>query len=349
MSFPEMDRQKRGALQEGMVIPAHPLIVNQSRKLDEQRQRDLTRYYMKAGAGGIAIGVHTTQFALHRNPDMYRTLLQWTAEEIDQRRPEMIKIAGVYGEDGNALREAEMAKEMGYDLALVIPQGDRGCNERDHLLRLKEIARIIPLFGFYLQPSVGGCDFGYEYWREVAEIPNLYGIKVAAFNRYHTIDVVKAVAFSDRREEIALYTGNDDHIILDLLTPFTFRKEGMEVTLSFVGGLLGQWAVWTHRAVQLLQETKRAKEKGSVYFDLLQIGVALTDANRAIFDVKNQFKGSIAGIHRVLQKDGFIEDIYLLNREEGLSAGQEEEIERIYQMYPELRDDDFLRSMRHGD
>ncbi|CCQ95784.1 conserved hypothetical protein [[Clostridium] ultunense Esp] len=344
MEYPNINVKKLRLLHNGVVIPAHPLILNESRELDEPRQRRLTRYYIEAGAGGIAIGVHTTQFELHQNPRLYEHLLQITADEVDSRCPDIIKIAGVYGKLSNAVREAEVARKIGYDLALVIPQGIGTCNEQYHLHRMNEIAKIIPIFGFYLQPEVGGCDFSFDFWRQVAEIPNLFAIKVAAFNRYFTIDVMKAVAFAKRREEIALYTGNDDHIVLDLLTPYSFQENGNEVTVYFVGGLLGQWAVWTRRAVQLLNEIKSMRRDSRIPIDLLRKNVELTDINSAIFDVRNHFKGSIAGIHKVLQKDGFVDKIYLLNPEERLSQGQEKEIDRIYQMYPDWRDDDFIRT-----
>lgn len=329
-------------LHEGTVIPAHPLALDNRRKLDETRQRGLTRYYMEAGAGGIAVGVHTTQFEI-RNPgiDLLEPVLQLAAEEVDKaglNRP-FIKVAGICGPTSQALKEAELAKKQGYHFGLLSPGGLGVYSEEELLERARAVADLIPVFGFYLQPAVGGRVLSYDFWLAFSEIPNVHAIKVAAFNRYQTLDVVRAVCESFRRDQIALYTGNDDNIVADLLTPYQFNVRGKQVTKRFVGGLLGQWAVWTGKAVDLLNEIKTCIDRG--YADaeqLLAKGIEITDINAVVFDARNNFKGCIPGIHEVLRRQGLLEGIGCLNPEETLSPGQLEEIDRIFRMYPDYQD-----------
>lgn len=329
-------------LHEGAVIPAHPLALDNKRKLDEIRQRGLTRYYMEAGAGGIAVGVHTTQFEI-RNPgiDLLEPVLQLAAEEVDKaglNRP-FIKVAGICGPTSQALKEAELAKKQGYHFGLLSPGGLGAFSEEELLERARAVADLIPVFGFYLQPAVGGRVLSYDFWLAFSEIPNVHAIKVAAFNRYQTLDVVRAVCESFRRDQIALYTGNDDNIVADLLTPYQFNVRGKQVTKRFVGGLLGQWAVWTGKAVDLLNEIKTCIDRG--YADaeqLLAKGIEITDINAVVFDARNNFKGCIPGIHEVLMRQGLLEGIGCLNPEETLSPGQLEEIDRIFRMYPDYQD-----------
>ncbi|PTQ57355.1 MAG: 4-hydroxy-tetrahydrodipicolinate synthase [Candidatus Carbobacillus altaicus] len=341
--YPTLSPEKRARLLDGLVIPAHPLLLTEGRALDERRQRALARYYLAAGAGGLAVGVHTTQFALHDDPEMYARVLTIAKEVVARERPEALLIAGVSGSLAQAVREAELARRLGYDLALVIPNGVPNCDPERHLMRLKAVGEVIPLFGFYLQPAVGGCSFGFDYWREVAAIPNVYAIKVAAFNRYFTLDVVRAVGLSERYREIALYTGNDDNIIVDLLTPYPVKRETETVVLHFVGGLLGQWAVWTKTAVRMLDKIKKARSSGQIPLGWLKRNAELTEINGALFDVHHAFRGSIAGIHEALRRDGLADGLWFLDPEEGLSPGQAEAIERIYLTYPEWRDDAFIR------
>lgn len=335
-------------LQEGTVIPAHPLVLTQNRQLDEERQRRLTQYYIAAGAGGVAVGVHTTQFEI-RKPEvnLYETVLQLAAEEIDKaqiNRP-FIKVAGIVGTTDKALKEAETAVKYGYDLGLVSMGGLQNYSEDELIKRTEEISKIIPVFGFYLQPAVGGRVLSYEFWRRFADIKNVHAIKVAAFNRYQTLDVVRAVCNSDRRNEIALYTGNDDNIVADLLTPYRFEVNGEKIEKRFVGGLLGHWAVWTKKAVELFNEIKQCLENNSIGIEnLLSKGIEVTDMNAVIFDAKNSFHGCIPGIHEVLRRQGLIEGRWCLNPQEELSAGQMEEIDRLYKMYPQNTDDDFVKS-----
>ena len=335
------------AIRSGCVIPAHPLALTADRKLDERYQRALTRYYVAAGAGGVAVGVHTTQFAI-REPKhaLLRPVLQLAAETARASVPRITGavrapfalVAGVVGRTPQAVAEAELAAALGYDAALLSVAAMRGATGTEIVAHCREVADVIPLIGFYLQPAVGGIPLDYAFWRAFAEIPNVVAIKIAPFNRYQTVDVVRAVADSGRTD-IALYTGNDDNIVADLVTPFPF---GNGEPRRIVGGLLGQWAVWTRRAVELLDQTRAAAESDDVPAQLLRSGAALTDANAALFDVRHGFAGCIAGIHEVLRRQGLMRGIWCLDPAEGLSPGQSDEIDRVMRQYPDLTDTDFV-------
>ena len=344
-----MGRHERALekLLEGTVIPATPLALNQERNLDEKRQRLLNRYYLAAGAGGLAVAVHTTQFAI-RNPgiNLFEPVLKIAAEEaeaFERRTGEVIvKIAGVCGPTAQAVKEAETALKHGYDAVLLSPGGLNGLTEDEMLSRTKAVAAIMPVVGFYLQPSVGGRVFSFDYWRALCEIENVVAIKSAPFNRYLTLDVVRAAALSKRADQIALYTGNDDNIVLDLLTKYQFTDNGKVYEKRFVGGLLGHWSVWTHTAVRMFEQIKAASVKDEIPAELLTLAAQVTDANAAFFDTANNFKGCIAGLHEVLRRQGLMEGIWCLDEHETLSPGQSEEIDRVYRMYPHLNDDDFV-------
>lgn len=345
MKFPQLSIDINKALQEGTVIPAHPLALNAQLKLDEKRQRLLTQYYIAAGAGGVAVGVHTTQFEI-RNPgiDLLEPVIRMAAEEIEQSNLQhpFIKVAGIVGPTSQATKEAEIASRYGYHLGLVSMGGLKDHSEKELIERTRAVASVIPIFGFYLQPAVGGRLLSYKFWREFAEIPNVYAIKVAAFNRYQTLDVVRAVCNSGRRDEIALYTGNDDNIVADLVTPYRFSVDSKPVEKRFVGGLLGHWAVWTKAAVDLLKEIKSNRTNEQYIEKLLSEGIKVTDMNAAIFDASNSFHGCIPGIHEVLRRQGLLEGLWCLNSKEQLSHGQLEEIDRVIQSYPEYTDDKFV-------
>ena len=344
MEYKKLDNNIFNLLHQGTVIPAHPLALDAERKLDEQRQRLLTKYYMAAGAGGVAVGVHTTQFEIRRPEyNLLEPVLRMAAEEVDKSRNAsgIIKVAGITGDTSNAIKEAEMAAHYGYHLGLISMGGLPALSEDQLIKRTREVAAKIPLFGFYLQPAAGGRLLSYEFWRQFVEIPNVYAIKIAAFNRYQTIDVVRAVCNSPRRDEIALYTGNDDNIIGDLLTPYQFNINGKKIEKRFIGGLLGHWAVWTSKAIELLKEIKSGKTD---YESLLRKNIAVTDMNAVIFDAKNSFHGCIPGIHEVLRRQGLLEGTWCLNPHEQMSDGQAEEIDRIYSDYPELTDDNFVKT-----
>jgi len=302
--------EKRQVLHEGLVIPAHPLALNRDRKLDERRQRALTRYYAESGAGGIAVGVHSTQFEI-RDPsvNLFETVLRLAAEESGEARKErpFLLIAGICGPLEQALAEARTAVKYGYDAGLVSMGSLPGLTEKEHLERIGAIAEVIPVFGFYLQPSVGGRTFSYSFWRAFAETEGVIGIKMAPFNRYQTLDVVRAVMESSRRDEIALYTGNDDNIIHDLLTVYRFPVDGKPVEKRIVGGLLGHWAVWTRKAVELLEEIKSVRSRPELAAEWLTRNAEVTDCNAAFFDPANGFHGCIPGIHEVLRRQGLLE------------------------------------------
>lgn len=334
-------------LQQGTVIPAHPLALTENRTIDEKMQRQLTRYYIESGAGGMAVAVHSTQFEI-RDPgvNLFTTVLQWAAEEVTKanlQRP-FLKVAGICGPTAQAVSEAKIAASLGYDMGLLSMGGLQGWTDAQILDRVREVAQVIPVFGFYLQPSVGGRIFSYNFWLQFAEIENVLAIKCASFNRYQTLDVVRAVCNSSRRDEIALYTGNDDNIVADLLTSYRFTVNGKEVKKGFVGGLLGHWAVWTQRAVTLMEEIKayRNKPTATQFDDLMSRGVEITDVNAALFDPANHFHGCIPGIHEMLRKQGLLKGIWCLNPDEKLSLGQLEEIDRVHQDYPHLNDDAFV-------
>ena len=343
----------RQHLLEGQVIPAHPLALDERRQLDERHQRALTRYYVAAGAGGIAVGVHTTQFAIRDVAHgLFRPVLELAAEtarsclprlgnSVSAVVPPFALVAGVCGTTRQAVNEAALAHSLGYDAGLLSLSAMRGSAEAELIGHCRAVADVLPLMGFYLQPAVGGIALGYDFWRSFAEIPNVVAIKIAPFDRYRTMDVVRAVADSGRRD-IALYTGNDDNIVGDLVTPFPF---GDGPPRRIVGGLLGQWAVWTRRAVELLDRARAASETDHVPAELLRVAAALTDANAAVFDVRNAFAGCIAGIHEVLRRQGLLEGRWCLDPAEDLSEGQSEEIDRINRSYPQLvqADNDFIR------
>jgi dihydrodipicolinate synthase/N-acetylneuraminate lyase len=310
----------RERLLQGMAIPAHPLALDANRKLDEKRQRALTRYYLAAGAGGIAVGVHTTQFAIH---DPKVGLLRPVLEIGREEARDAVTIAGICGGREQAVREAELARSLRYDAGLVSLAALRDATEDELIDHCRAVASTIPVVGFYLQPAVGGRVLPYSFWRRFAEIPNVVAIKIAPFNRYQTVDVVRAVAESGRPGEIALYTGNDDNIVADLTTEFDFGGRRLRI----VGGLLGHWAVWTRHAVTLLQNAGR---------EPLTTGVQITDANAAIFDAANQFRGCIPGIHEVLRRQGLLAGRWCFDEHEELSPGQSEEIDRVTRMYPHI-------------
>lgn len=335
-------------IRRGCVIPAHPLALTEDRRLDERHQRALTRYYCAAGAGGVAVAVHTTQFEI-REPefDLLEPVLSLAAEEVNaytQRvgRPVAL-IAGVVGNTEQAVREAQMARRLGYHAALLSLAALKQADTEALIRHCRAVAEVMPLFGFYLQPAVGGRILPFDFWRRFAEIENVIAIKMAPFNRYQTIDVVRGVVEAGRVGEVALYTGNDDHILLDLLTPFTFSVDGKPVQARIVGGLLGQWAVWTKRAVEMHARARALVQSGApVPQSLLEEANQLTDANSALFDVANNYAGCIAGINEVLRRQGILASRACLSEKEDLSCGQAAEIDRVQAAYPNLTDDDFV-------
>jgi hypothetical protein len=345
--FPKPPEGVRSNLDAGLVIPAHPLALTRHRSLDERRQRALTRYYLAAGAGGVAVGVHTTQFAIRRpEHDLLGPVLELAAEtvaacdRVSGRRS--VLIAGICGETRQAVAEAHLAARLGYHAGLVSLGGFAGAGEDELLAHCRTVAGTIPLFGFFLQPAAGGRLLPYSFWCRFAEIENVVAIKIAPFNRYQTIDVIRAIA-EVGRDDIALYTGNDDSIVVDLLTPFRFHAAGHPVDRRIAGGLLGHWAVWTKKAVALLEECHSvAATGGPVPASLLRLAIEVTDANAAFFDAAHGFAGCIPGLHEVLRRQRLLEGIWCLDPAESLSPGQTGEIDRVLEAYPHLNDDEFV-------
>lgn len=340
----------RSHLLAGHVIPAQPLALDRNRRFSEKHQRALTRYYVAAGSGGLAVGVHSTQFEI-RDPqhNLFKPVLTLAADtvraELAATPRDFVLIAGICGQTKQATAEAELALSLGYQAGLVSMAAFKTEPEEAIVAHVATIAKLIPVVGFYLQPAVGGRVFSYAFWRKFAEIPGVVAIKMAPFNRYQTIDVIRAIVDAGR-DDIALYTGNDDTIVADLLTPFTFPHRGKQVTRRIVGGLLGHWGVWTHAAVKLFREAQVAAKQPTVNAEWLQRAVAVTDMNAALFDAANRFHGCIPGILEVLRRQGLVESIHCLNPHETLSPGQAEELTRVCQAYPELTDDAFVATHR---
>jgi dihydrodipicolinate synthase/N-acetylneuraminate lyase len=346
------DTSARAHLRSGVVIPAHPLALTAARTLDERRQRALTRYYVDAGAGGIAVGVHTTQFAIREtHHGLLQPVLQIAIESAKaQLRPHprpFVFVAGVVGKTAQAVAEAELARELGYDVGLLSLGALAQASPSELLTHCRAVADVIPLFGFYLQPAVGGRVLGFDFWREFAEIPNVWAVKIAPFDRYKTLDVVRALGEAGR-DDVALYTGNDDSIVADLVTPFPTKAGGAAAQRFIDGGLLGQWATWTRSAVSLLERARAARGGGSIETGLLREGAALTDANGAIFDATNRFAGCIPGIHEILRRQGLLAGTWCLDPAETLSPGQAAEIDRVCRDYPFLTDDAFVAERLDG-
>ncbi|MGI6454826.1 MAG: dihydrodipicolinate synthase family protein [bacterium] len=337
-------------LNEGQVIPAHPLALTRERKLDEKHQRALTRYYLHAGAGGIAVGVHTTQFEI-RAPEhgLLQPVLELAAAtvgEFEAQHPgkQIIRVAGIVGKTEQAVRESRLARELGYHIGLLSLGALQQASTDELLQHADQVAREIPVMGFYLQPSVGGRILDYEFWRKFFEIPNVVAVKMAPFNRYQTLDVIRAVADCGRTHEIALYTGNDDTILFDLLSSFDLTDGKNSTSLRVVGGLLGHWAFWTRKAVEYHREARQLQlSGGAISQDLLRLAWQITDANAAAFDPQHHFHGCISGINEILRRQGLMQERVCLNPNEDLSPGQMEEIDRVYQTYPHLHDDEFVR------
>jgi len=352
MNKTELPHDVLASLQKGVVIPALPLALDRNRKLDERRQRALMRYYLNAGAGGVAVAVHTTQFEI-RLPEfnLYSPVLQLAREEFDRftmntGKP-VIRIAGVIGKTEQAVGEARVALDKGYHAVLLSVAAFKNATNEELLGHCRAVARVIPVIGFYLQPAVGGRKLDVDFWRAFAAIDHVIAIKMAPFSRYQTLDVVRGVAESGRADEITLYTGNDDNILVDLLTEYQIPVDGKIVKKRIAGGLLGHWAVWTRAAVKLLEEVHR----GQFDHDLqkaLTLAAQITDSNAAFFDVANNFAGCITGLHEVLRRQGLLEGLWTLNEKEMLSPGQKEEIDRVYAAYPHLNDDAFVTENRDG-
>ena len=350
MHWSELPPDSLAVLRQGAVIPAHLLALDANRQLDVRRQRALTRYYLDAGAGGVAVGVHSTQFAI-RDVGLYRPVLELAMrtaaewEPLGGRRP-LFMIAGLAGRTDQALREARLARDIGYHAGLLSLGAMKGATEDELVEHCRAVAAEMPLVGFYLQPAVGGIALPMAFWRRFAELDNVVAIKMAPFHRYRTLDVIRGVIAAHAEERVTLYTGNDDHIVLDLLAPFTFLRDGAPLTVRIRGGLLGHWSVWTRAAVQLLERIHAAIAAGQAPMELLALDGQVTDCNAALFDVAHDFHGCIAGCHEVLRRQGLLQGIWCLDPAEGLSAGQAAELSRVQRDYPHLTDDAFVAQHR---
>jgi hypothetical protein len=331
-------------LRRGAVIPAHPLALDSRRHFDPRRQRALTRYYLDAGVGGLAVGVHTTQFKL-REAGLYEPVLGLVAETVAgwAHRP-IFMVAGITGRTAQALAEARIARSLGYQAGLLNVAAFRGVSEDEILDHCRTLAREIPLFGFYLLPEVGGIFLSADFWRRFAEIDNVVAVKIAPFNRYRTIDVVRGVVNARAEDRVALYTGNDDHIVADLLTPFVATRDGRQIVVRIRGGLLGHWSFWTSRAVEYLERIHKAVVSGVVDEELMSLDAKVTDSNGAIYDSVNDFRGCVPGCHEILRRQGLLEGTWCLDPDETLSPGQRQDIDRVCAAYPELSDDAFVAS-----
>src|SRR5262249_24948643 len=333
-------------LRRGVAIPAHPLALDASRKLDLVRQRALTCYYLDAGAGGLAVGVHTTQFAI-RDVGLYQPVLELAMRAAtDWTRRPLVMIAGLSGHADQARKEAQVARDLGYPAGLLSLAAFKGASEDELIAHATAVAADFPLVGFYLQPAVGGIVLPVSFWRRFAAIENVVAVKIAPFNRYRTLDVLRGVAEAGAVDRVTLYTGNDDHIVLDLLTPFEVEAGGRLQTLGIKGGLLGHWSVWVKKAVELLDRIHTAVAADRVPADLLALDPQVTDANAAVFDAANNFHGVIAGCHEILRRQGLLAGIWCLDPNEGLGPGQQAAIDRVCAAYPHLTDDAVVRSHR---
>ncbi len=350
MHIDDIPAQSLALLRRGTAIPAHLLALDGERRFDARRQRAMSRYYLDAGVGGLAVGVHSTQFAI-REVGLYEPVLslamqtarEWTP--IGGQRP-LFMVAGLAGKTAQAVQEAGLARGLGYHAGLLSLAAMKGASEDELIAHCRAVAGVMPLVGFYLQPAVGGIELPASFWQRFAAIDNVVAIKMAPFNRYRTLDVLRGVVAARAEERVSLYTGNDDHIVLDLLTPFTFSRDGGDVTVRIRGGLLGHWSVWTRRAVELLEQIHAAVESGDVSAKLLALDAQVTDCNSALFDVAHGFRGCIAGCHEILRRQGLLEGTWCLDPGEGLSPGQASELTRVHDAYPHLHDDAFVASNR---
>ena len=347
-----MDRHLKALeiLKKGTVIPATPLALDENRQFDEAGQRLLMKYYLDCGVGGIATAVHTTQFEI-RKPEfnLFETILKIVKDEIDMYEEKtgkvIVRVAGVCGPIEQAVAEAKLAKSLGYDAVLLSPGGLNDRPEEYLIERTKAVAKEMPVIGFYLQEKCGGRPFTYNYWQQVAEVENVVAIKCASFNRYQTLDVVRAVSFSSRKDDITLYTGNDDNIVIDLLTNYEFTAEnGEKIKNGFCGGLLGHWTLWTKKVVEMFEMLMEAKKQDKIDASLLTLAAQVTDSNAAFFDPAHGFEGCIPGVHETLRRQGLMKGIWCLNPDEVMSEGQAEEITRVHDAYPHLHDDDFVKA-----
>lgn len=345
LHYSDLDENVLQSFRDGGVIPAHPLALNAERRVDRRRQRALTRYYVDSGVSGLAVGVHTTQFAI-RDVGLYEPILKAAIEDSQTWTDrKLVMIAGICGKTEQAVVEAQTAVRLGYHAGLLSLSALKGASPAELIAHCQRVSKEIPVIGFYMQSAVGGVSLGAEFWERFGSIDNAIGVKVAPFDRYKTIDVVRGLIAARAEDRITLYTGNDDHIVADLLTPFQARRDGELITMRFRGGLLGHWSVWTSQAVKLFERLQKTVESGGIVQpDLLSLDSRVTDCNSAFFDALNGFQGCIAGCHEVLRRQGLLEGNWCLDPDETLGPGQAEEILRVYREHPDLADDSFVKA-----
>ena len=343
LHWSQLPKETLALLRHGTVIPAHPLALDARRRFDALRQRALTRYYIDAGSGGLAVGVHSTQFAI-RDKGLYEPVLQLAADAAREwaKRP-LVMIAGLAGKTPQAKKEAEIALAHGYHAGMLSLGAMKGASVDELIAHCAAVAKQLPLVGFYLQTAVGGIALSAEFWRRFAQIENVIAIKIAPFNRYRTLDVLRGVAAAGALDRVALYTGNDDHILLDLMLPFDLRDKGVTTRAFFKGGLLGHWSVWTASAIKQFEMCKAARGKDTLPANLLALDARVTDCNSAFFDVANNFHGCIAGCHEILRRQGLMQGLWCLDPDEGLSPGQMQQIDRVCREHADLSDDAFVK------
>ncbi|TVR30562.1 MAG: dihydrodipicolinate synthase family protein [Spirochaetaceae bacterium] len=340
--------QARAQFDSGLVIPAMPLALSPEREFDPVGQRAVLRYYVDAAVGGLAVGVHSTQFAVRDTPGFYQRILHFArdtvAEWAERRNRPMVMIAGICGGREQALSEARLARSCGYHAGLLSLAALKESSIEQLVAHADAVSQQIPLIGFYLQPAVGGMMLPYDFWRRFAALQNVWGVKIAPFDRYATLAVLRGIADSGRADDVALYTGNDDSIVTDLLTPFRFAGVDGVRGMRISGGLLGHWGVWTRRAVEIHQRCRKlALSEAPIPAAMLTLAAEITDMNGAVFDAAHGYAGCLPGVHEVLHRQGIFGSITCLDPDERLSPGQADEITRVCSAYPHLTDDDFVQ------
>jgi hypothetical protein len=341
-----MSANLQNRLRDGVVIPAHPLALDDEGAVDLRAQRALTRYYLAAGVHGVAVGVHTTQFELHEDRGLLTEVWRLAATTADESGRAPVLVAGLTGDTADAVVEGQIAVEAGYEVALLCPWGMADVTEAAMVERARAVGEVLPTIGFYLQESVGGRRLGRDYWRRLFDLESVVAVKTAPFDRYRTNDVVQALLEHDRWDEVAVLTGNDDNIVHDLITPYRRQVCGQEREVRATGGLLGQWAVGARAAVDVVARVAQAMASGAVPTSILRSAAEFVDVNAAVFDVDHDFAGCVAGVNEVLRQQGLVPTVRCLGKRDILSPGQAEQIAQVRERYPNVLDEEFVATHR---